>query len=692
MGEEEEKFDSPKGLLTFYNLVRTHLTVPSLVDHRNCGLDPQLIARAGRALQDPDGDQLIPGDKSINSVTNFGCSWLHIAADAGAQGIVQKLIENGALPNIVDFRGETALFAAVRRNFDSVAEMLILHGADVNVSNHEGQTPLHVAARKGSIDCVHLLIQYGAEIDVLTMRGNTPALAAVSQDKLSAKHLESVTALMVAGSNLKLSNKYGMSIMKYVSASEQALKRSIRLGEIQLELGKRSVNGSWVKPKSDQSEEPVKVKFKPHFLRIKTSSSWSAVRLAFDWNPEIHFSLLLNKAKGGESLDPNILCITSKALGKLFINFASFEEQDLDVTPLEMIAILTGMVSRHHPSFVLNLYADNLSRSLDNLFDRVKVCENAVLMKDKDESYLARHQTTLNQGIKQFCHDLLEFKRKCDSMLIASEMRQEALDRIIASLAAIYDDLSKVEDAQKQLNELKCEQKYIEDHVGKEAAAKDFLESAADRIKRFVPEFEELMSTIHRGNDSLSKSSESALYLTLPKKKQGHHHSESKSFDEISYSRRESSRSPSFDRDDKKREVAIEQAVLAFPVPELKEISSNDEADDKLPIDDLDQHGLQDMPSIEIRMGFGFLAIDDVKFEVPVAAAVKPPRSQSASPSIVEFKAEENLCVVCIDRPRSFLIVPCRHLALCASCAQDEWKECPICKQGVSDIFEIFMP
>ena len=37
-------------------------------------------------------------------------------------------------------------------------------------------------------------------------------------------------------------------------------------------------------------------------------------------------------------------------------------------------------------------------------------------------------------------------------------------------------------------------------------------------------------------------------------------------------------------------------------------------------------------------------------------------------------------CVVCMDRPRAVLFLPCNHLVVCASCATDE---CPYCSGAV---------
>jgi hypothetical protein len=51
-------------------------------------------------------------------------------------------------------------------------------------------------------------------------------------------------------------------------------------------------------------------------------------------------------------------------------------------------------------------------------------------------------------------------------------------------------------------------------------------------------------------------------------------------------------------------------------------------------------------------------------------------------------------CIVCMDAPRSVLLLPCKHLALCNECWQcKEMKQCPCCRglidSAIKDIFTI---
>ena len=49
-------------------------------------------------------------------------------------------------------------------------------------------------------------------------------------------------------------------------------------------------------------------------------------------------------------------------------------------------------------------------------------------------------------------------------------------------------------------------------------------------------------------------------------------------------------------------------------------------------------------------------------------------------------------CVICLDKPLTHAVRPCRHLIACTDCAKKILKECPICRCTISDILKIFFP
>lgn len=51
----------------------------------------------------------------------------------------------------------------------------------------------------------------------------------------------------------------------------------------------------------------------------------------------------------------------------------------------------------------------------------------------------------------------------------------------------------------------------------------------------------------------------------------------------------------------------------------------------------------------------------------------------------------EQQCVVCCDAPRSVVLIPCKHLAVCADCSK-LLKDCPVCRTKIQTAIEIFVP
>ncbi|GFR47662.1 hypothetical protein Agub_g9406, partial [Astrephomene gubernaculifera] len=53
---------------------------------------------------------------------------------------------------------------------------------------------------------------------------------------------------------------------------------------------------------------------------------------------------------------------------------------------------------------------------------------------------------------------------------------------------------------------------------------------------------------------------------------------------------------------------------------------------------------------------------------------------------------DEGLCVVCMDRPRSVLLLPCGHLVLCGGCVRavrERGGLCPMCREKIGDVQDV---
>lgn len=59
--------------------------------------------------------------------------------------------------------------------------------------------------------------------------------------------------------------------------------------------------------------------------------------------------------------------------------------------------------------------------------------------------------------------------------------------------------------------------------------------------------------------------------------------------------------------------------------------------------------------------------------------------------SRAEFEKESTLCCACLLKPRAALLMPCRHLCLCLSCAShDMLDRCPMCRAPIDDVISVF--
>ena len=105
-----------------------------------------------------------------------GLAPLHVAAAAGHVAVVALMLEHGAVPNLQDVDGDTALHMASSK--EVVIELLSSADracrANTELPNLDGQTPLHKACRDGNIHVVSMLIEYNASVRATDDKGQTP--------------------------------------------------------------------------------------------------------------------------------------------------------------------------------------------------------------------------------------------------------------------------------------------------------------------------------------------------------------------------------------------------------------------------------------------------------------------------------------------------------------------------------------
>lgn len=118
--------------------------------------------------------------------------------------IAKKLIECGVDINIHDYKGDTALFLAIRKDYKDIIELLLEHGANPNEPNNNGITSLEEACLDGNFSIVKTLLKHGADPNIQDYDGGCALIE-------SCKSGESriVKLLLEHGSNPNLKDDNG---------------------------------------------------------------------------------------------------------------------------------------------------------------------------------------------------------------------------------------------------------------------------------------------------------------------------------------------------------------------------------------------------------------------------------------------------------------------------------------------------
>lgn len=138
----------------------------------------------------------------LTETDNEGRSVLHFAVAMGVStDTLEVLLKAGAIPDIRDSNGETALHYAVEKNNISLAVSLLDNGADPFIENNDGMTPLVLAFSLGGVTTVGIL---NGRIDMEDRWGSTALFHAISWDFPVI-----VEALLGAGTDPRHRNKQG---------------------------------------------------------------------------------------------------------------------------------------------------------------------------------------------------------------------------------------------------------------------------------------------------------------------------------------------------------------------------------------------------------------------------------------------------------------------------------------------------
>ncbi|RTE81542.1 hypothetical protein BHE90_003940 [Fusarium euwallaceae] len=129
---------------------------------------------------------------------------LHRAAWGGSFAVTEMLLEAGADPDALDWRGQSPLHLAAQHGYVEVASLLMKR-SDASILNSEGFTALHLALLEGHNDMVKCLVRENDDLHSTDGRGYTVLHLAAHTG-----NVDLVKWLVSKGSNTALRNSNGL--------------------------------------------------------------------------------------------------------------------------------------------------------------------------------------------------------------------------------------------------------------------------------------------------------------------------------------------------------------------------------------------------------------------------------------------------------------------------------------------------
>ena len=112
---------------------------------------------------------LLGAGGNMNAENDYGATPLWVACANRHAGIVERLLEAGAKPNLGPRSGETVLMRCAHTGDPAAVRALLAYGADVHATDpSRGQTALMWAIANRHPDVTRVLLEHGAGVDVRT--------------------------------------------------------------------------------------------------------------------------------------------------------------------------------------------------------------------------------------------------------------------------------------------------------------------------------------------------------------------------------------------------------------------------------------------------------------------------------------------------------------------------------------------
>ena len=287
--------------------------------------------------------ELVKGTQA-DSVDEIRRKLLLSAAEKGHQPIVKRLLENGAIIEVMDSKGWTPLSLAAKKGHEAVAKLLVDKGANVEAQDEYSWTPLSLAAGNGYKAVAKLLVDKGANVDAQDKYGWTPlSLAAKNGYKAVAK------LLVDKGANVDAQGKYGQTPLSLAAGNRyEAMAKLLvdnganvdaqdKYGQTPLSLAAKNGHEAVAKLLVDKGAN----------VDAQDKYGWTPLSLAAKNGHEAVAKLLVDKGANVEAQDkysqtPLLLAAENghEAVAKLLVDKgANVDAQDKDgQTPLLLAA------------------------------------------------------------------------------------------------------------------------------------------------------------------------------------------------------------------------------------------------------------------------------------------------------------------------------------------------------------------